>query len=198
MDEKLSFITMTITLFILLNSFAQVPVFMALLTDVESKRQKFIILREMSIALLTLLIFVFFGGNVLKLIGIDHFIIGLAGGLLLILISLNMIFPKATATEGLPKHEPFIVPLAIPCIAGPGSITALMLFTSQKGSLFTSGVLVTAFIPTVMIVLSSAFIKDYLGEKGLQAIEKLGGMLICLIGIQMFANGVVSLVKNSF
>lgn len=198
MKEQMSFLTMVITMFILLNSFAQVPVFIALLSRFSAKKQKYIILREMAIALTTLLIFIFFGPQVLKMIGIDKYVIGIAGGMLLLLIALNMIFPKSEATQGLPAHEPFIVPLAIPCIAGPGSITALMLISSEQGTTIAAAALLVAFIPSVITVLSSAYIKEYLGEKGLQAVERLGGMLICLIGIQMIASGVVDLVKFAF
>ena len=197
-DEKISFLTLVISLFILLNSYAQVPVFCSLLSDFEPKRRRFLIIREMLIALATLLIFIFFGIEVLQIIGITKPVIGLAGGLLLIIIALSMIFPKNNATEGLPKHEPFVVPLAIPGIAGPGAIATVMLFAKTQGILFTSSALFLAWLPSLVVVLSSAYIKEYLGEKGLQAIGRLGGMIIVLIGIQMFSNGVVDLVKDNF
>jgi multiple antibiotic resistance protein len=197
LTEHISFSTLTISIFILLNSYSQIPIFLSLTSQFDAKRQRNIIIREMIFALVILITFTFFGSEALKVIGIKQPIIGMAGGLLLVIISLNMIFPKEN-TDGLPKHEPFIVPLAIPCIAGPGAITSLMVFAKQQGTLFAAGALFLAWIPSTLILLSSSVIKNYLGEKGLQALERLGGMLIVLIGIQMAAIGVIDLIKESF
>lgn len=191
-------ITITIMIFLLLNAYAQIPVFLALLANYDHKRQKAIILREMLIALGVLLLFIFFGNEVLSLIGITEPVIRIAGGLLLVIISLNMIFPKESSTRGLPQHEPFIVPLAIPCIAGPGTMTALMVLAKESGSTVAVIALILAWIPSVIILFASSYIRQYLGDKGIQAIERLGGMLIVLIGVQMFAMGIVGLVKQSF
>ncbi len=198
MQESISFITISISLFLLLNSYAQIPVFLALLSSFDAKRQKIIIFREMIIAFVVLLVFIFFGMGVLKLIGIKAPVIGIGGGLLLIIIALNMIFPKDVKTEGLPAHEPFIVPLAIPCIAGPATMTSVMLFAEQQGAVITTLALFTAWVPSLFVVLSSSYIRNYLGDKGLKAVERLGGMLIILVGIQMLSSGVIDLVKISF
>jgi multiple antibiotic resistance protein len=198
MPESMSFITITISIFLLLNSYAQIPVFLALLANFDAKRQKIIIFREMIIALIVLIIFIFFGMQVLKLIGIKAPVIGIGGGFLLIVIALNMIFPKETKTEGLPAHEPFIVPLAIPCIAGPATMTSVMLFAEQQGALLTTTALFVAWVPSLVVVLASSYIKNYLGDKGLKAVERLGGMLIFLVGIQMLASGTIDLIKISF
>ena len=109
-----------------------------------------------------------------------------------------MIFPKKETTEGVPHHEPLIVPLAIPCIAGPATITTLILFSKKYGIFMSTAALFVAWVPTLLVVLSSAVIRSYLGDKGLQAVERLGGMLICLFGTQMFALGIIELVKNAF
>jgi len=198
LEKETTFWGMIVTLFLVLNSFAQIPVFMALLANFDAKKQKIIIIREMLIALVTLLIFVFFGSKVLGFLQIDHYILSIAGGFLLIIISLNMIFPKKETTEGVPHHEPLIVPLAIPCIAGPATITTLILFSKKYGIFMSTAALFVAWVPTLLVVLSSAVIRSYLGDKGLQAVERLGGMLICLIGTQMFALGIIELVKNAF
>lgn len=197
-NSHVNIVTTTITIFLLLNSYAQIPVFLALLSNFDQKRQRNIILREMLIALGVLLLFIFFGNEVLTLIGISEPIIRIAGGLLLVIISLNMIFPKESSTKGMPQNEPFIVPLAIPCIAGPGTMTALMVLAKESGVGIATTALIAAWIPSLIILLASSYIRNYLGEKGIQAIERLGGMLIVLIGVQMFATGVVGLVKQSF
>ena len=110
-----------------------------------------------------------------------------------------MIFPSAEQqTKGLPRHEPMIVPLAMPGLAGPGSIATVMVFAAQSGSFFTAGAFILAWIPSFLLILASSYIKYLLGEKGLQAVEKLGGMLICLIGINMFTMGILEMVNEYF
>jgi multiple antibiotic resistance protein len=92
-----------------------------------------------------------------------------------------------------------IIPLAIPVITGPGSITTVMLYSHETGSaMFVAGAVVAAWIPSLIILLLGSYIKQVLGEKGLVAVERLGGMLVCLIGIQMLTNGTLSLVKDYF
>ena len=195
--DNMSFMTLVVLVFILLSSYAQIPVFMSLLKHHTPQKQRKIILREMSFALLILLIFIFFGPKVLDIIGIKQPILGITGGGLLIIISLNMIFPKEESPkEGLPKHEPFVVPLAMPCIAGPGTITTLMVLTDKEGFLMASSALVLAWIPSTLLLLAAPSIKRLLGEKGLIAIERLGGMIISLIGIQMAALGILDLIKD--
>jgi len=191
-------IQISISIFFVFNSIGQIPVFIAILAPYEHRRQKTIIVRELLISLLVLLLFTFFGDHILHKIGISKSTIGLAGGLLLFLISLNLIFPKDITTKGLPHHEPLIVPLAIPGLAGPGSIAAVMLYATQSGALITSLALLIAWIPSFILLLAASYIKNYLGDKGVQAVEKLGGMIICLIGIQMVANGIIDLVKENF
>jgi multiple antibiotic resistance protein len=109
-----------------------------------------------------------------------------------------MIFPSHGEEKGT-QHEPMIVPLATPIIAGPGSITAVMLFSSrvQDPSLMT-GIIVGTVIVSCLIALTSSFFKHGLGEKGLIAFERLGGMIVALIAVQMFATGTIELVKTSF
>ena len=119
-----------ISLFFVLNSIGNIPLFLAILAPFELKRQRFIILREFFFAFIILLIFNFFGQEALKAIGISPPVIGIAGGAVLFLIAITMIFPhhdKRKAT----RQEPMIVPLATPITAGPGTITAVMIFSHQ-------------------------------------------------------------------
>ncbi|HRW58991.1 MAG TPA: MarC family protein [Chlamydiales bacterium] len=197
-QQSMSFITTAISLFFVFNSIGQVPVFLALLAPYDHARQKKIIVRELIIALVILLMFIFFGNEILLVLGINQSIIGIAGGLLLVLIALTLIFPKHDDTEGLPKHEPLIVPLAIPGLAGPGTIASVMLFANQAGTLVTAAAFFLAWIPSFILILSASYIKKFLGEKGMQAVERIGGMIICLIGVNMLTKGIVELVKLNF
>lgn len=197
--QNLTFIGIVISLFLILNATGQIPLFVSLLSPFDHKRQKKIIIRELFIALGLLLLFDFFGNEILTLLGISKSIIGIAGGILLFLISLEMIFPKEKSVNGVQNHEPMVIPLAIPAIAGPGSITMVMLYAHELHSDFlVAAAIIVAWIPSLLILLLSSYIKNFLGEKGLMAVEKLGGMIVCLIGIQMFASGVMTLIKENF
>jgi multiple antibiotic resistance protein len=191
-------VTIGVSVFFLFNSIGQLPMFLALLAPYEHKRQKKIITRELIIAGCILFLFAFFGDNILHVLGISRYTVGMAGGLLLVLISLTLIFPKESTTKGLPHHEPMIVPLAMPGLAGPGSIAAVMLYASQYGILATSAGIFLAWIPSLAILLGASYIRNYLGEKGMQAVERLGGMLICLVGVDMLAHGCIQIVKEAF
>ena len=109
-----------------------------------------------------------------------------------------MIFPKHTE-GGLPGHEPFIVPIAIPAMAGPGSITTVMIYAKTfEHAWETSLVILLAIIPSLFFLLLASNIKYLVGEKGLLAFERLGGLLICFIAIQMITSGMINIVKENF
>jgi multiple antibiotic resistance protein len=117
--------------------------------------------------------------------------------MLLFLISLGMIFPKKSGLKA-PEREPFIVPLAIPAIAGPGAITAVMIYGQQASNLAWMIVPIgLAWGCTALVLLASSHIKYFLGQKGLIACERLGGMVICLIAVQMFTKGVWTLFHSA-
>ncbi len=110
-----------------------------------------------------------------------------------------MIFPKkSNETEAL-SQEPMIIPLAIPLITGPGAITTVMLYAHETSSTsLVASAAICAWVPSLLILLAGSFIKKMLGEKGLIAVERLGGMLVSLIGIQMFAGSTLLFVKEYF
>lgn len=191
-------ISMAISLFFVINVLGNIPLYLALIGRYSVKKQRMILIREFAIALLILLAFNFFGAKIFEFLGITHHILGMAGGILLLLISITMIFPSHEGEKG-PKHEPLIVPLATPVIAGPGSITAVMLFSSRVGDpLLMTGIIIGAMVVSCLIALTSSLFKQGLGEKGLIAFERLGGMIVALIAVQMFATGTIDLIKTSF
>ena len=196
----MSFFTAAFSLFIVLNAIGNVPFFIALLSKFNVKKQRRIIFRELLIALFILILFNFFGDAVLSLLGISHPIIGIAGGILLFIIAIGMIFPRNSDKKAeSPRSEPLIVPLAIPIIAGPGAIATVMIFAEQiRGPWMMIGIILAAWIPSTLILLASANIKNLLGQKGLTACQKLGGMLILLISVQMFTSGLMLLLQQAF
>ncbi|MBS3904848.1 MAG: MarC family protein [Simkania sp.] len=193
-----SFSAIAISLFLVLNSIGCIPFFIGLLSNSTPKRQRQIVLREMLIALSILLVFTFFGNEILSLLGISEAIIGIGGGLLLFIIALGMIFPK-TEEPHAPKQEPMIIPLAVPLIAGPGTISAVMVYAEHsQRPILVAAALICAWIVSLAVLLLSSNIKYCLGEKALTAFAKFGGMLLTLISVQMFTQGLISLIKQNF
>lgn len=193
----MSLISAATSLFFVLNSLGNVPFFVGILNGYSAKRQRKIIAREMLIALFILLLFNFFGEEILSVLGINRCVMGIAGGTLLFLISLSMIFPKPKTLK-VPQREPFIFPLALPAVAGPGAITAVMIYSQQVASAIWMVIpIVIAWGCTALVLLASSNIKLFLGQKGLMACERLGGMVISLIAVQMFTQGVLELFNNT-
>ena len=199
-STETGFLTITAAIFFVLNATWQIPLFLGMLAHFDPARQMRIIFRELSIALGILLLFTIGGDMILAMLGISRPIIAVAGGILLFLISLGMIFPKDTPElDAKSKKEPMIIPLAIPIITGPGAITTVMMYAHEtKNVLLVSAAAFTAWVPSLLILLAGSLIKKILGDKGLIAIERLGGMLVCLIGIQMFTSGSFTLVRDYF
>ncbi|MCB1110019.1 MAG: MarC family protein [Chlamydiia bacterium] len=191
-------LSMALALFFVINVLGNIPLYLSLLARYSPAKQRLILLREFGFALVLLLLFNFFGNGIFNVLGINEHILGMAGGILLLLISITMIFPKETKEKG-PQHEPLIVPLATPVIAGPASITTVILYSSRVDNHFLmTSIICGAMIVSCAIALLSSFFKYGLGEKGLMAFERLGGMIVALIAVQMFANGAIELVKTSF
>lgn len=191
-------LSMAISLFFVINILGNIPLYLALLKNYSASKQRLILLREFGFGLIILLLFNFFGSKIFESLGINQHILGMAGGILLLLIAISMIFPSNEKEKG-PQHEPMIVPIATPLIAGPGSITAVMLFSSRLSDpLLMTGIISIAMAISCGIALLSSYIKYALGERGLIAFERLGGMIVALIAVQMFANGAIELVKSNF
>jgi multiple antibiotic resistance protein len=192
-----SVVTIIVTLFVTLNAFGNVPVFIAMLKDFDPIRQRKIITREMIFALLIMVIFSFFGELILDLFDLNIPILRIAGGMLLSLISLSMVFPKPHNAESL-KQEPFLVPLAIPIITGPASISMVMVFSHQiQNQLLMMTAILCAWIPSFIALLLSSFLKRVLGEKLLLAFERLAGLILMFISIQMITTGIKQFIESS-
>lgn len=194
----MTILSAAISLFLVFNVLGNIPFYIAILRQYTPRRQKFILTRELIFSAIILLVFSFFGENVMGAIGITEGTLGISGGIILLLIALTMIFPRHDES-GLPGHEPYIVPIAIPGMAGPGSITAVMLYSNTFESAWATPIIIMgALIPSWILLLLASNIKYLVGEKGLIAFERLGGLLICFIAIQMIASGTIKLVKENF
>jgi MarC family membrane protein len=183
-----------IIIFFVLNPLGNIPVYITTLKHVSAKRRSKIIIREAIFALIILCIFLFAGHNILKTMQISESALGIAGGILLFIIAIRLIFPTYSKQEEEAKtvSEPFLVPLAIPLFAGPGAMTTVMLLSHQHphNTLAVFIALLIAWLISSAILLASSKISNILGARGLAAIERLMGMILTAIAIQMLLSGI--------
>mgnify|MGYP003976625229 CR=1 FL=1 len=190
--------TVFLSLFFVMNPFGDMATFVSVLAPFSHKRQRMIILREMIIAFFVLITFVFFGENVLNYMGITQTTLQLAGGVILFLMAIKMIFPSHNNEIEQSKKEPFIVPLALPVAADPGLIATLIIYSHQMPSNFHLFIAFTcAWAVSLAIYLSSSFIKKFIGDFGTEALTKLGGIILSMVAVQMMTRGVIHILKEA-
>jgi len=190
-------ISAAVVLFFVMDPLGNIPIFLSLLKDIEPKRRWKIISRELLIALVILLIFLFFGQQLLNLLQLESESVNIAGGIILFIIGIRMVFPSRGGVMGDQlEGEPFIVPLAIPLIAGPSALATLMLLVNSDPSNMINWlyVLLIAWILTAVILLSAPIFYKILRKRGLAAIERLMGMILIMIAVQMFVTGIRSIL----
>lgn len=183
--------TIGITLILVMDPLGNIPVFLTILRNYDTRSQIRIILRESLIAFVVLTLFVFFGRYILHGLHITPPALSIAGGVILFIIALRMIFPLEQKPAKEDLEEPLIVPLAVPLTAGPSAIAMVLLFVTRDPHhlwLVFLGVLIASIVFTV-IMLFAPFLMNILGKRGLTAIEKLMGMILTTIAVQMFLSG---------
>jgi multiple antibiotic resistance protein len=193
-------VSAVVTLFLVMDPIGNVPLFLSVLKTVPPERRRRVLLREIGFAYLVLLVFLLGGNAVLRFLGLEHEAVSVAGGIVLFLIALRMIFPGDGSLSGEPLDgEPFIVPLAIPLIAGPSTLATLLLLERADAS-FPGALVVAVTIAWAIsgaILLSSTFLYRVLGRRGLIAMERLMGMLLVMVAVQMLMNGIRTFMGRS-
>lgn len=187
-----------LTLFLIMDPLGNIPLFLALLKDLPPGRQRVVMARELVIALVTLFAFLWGGNYALELLNLRQESVSIAGGIVLFIIGIRMIFPPAEGLFGdIPEGEPFIVPMAIPMIAGPSGMAAVMLLGSQEPGRMGewSLALTIAWSATAVILFSATYLQKWLGTRALTAIERLMGMVIVAISVQMLLDGISSYLR---
>ncbi|WWO96170.1 MAG: YhgN family NAAT transporter [Candidatus Dasytiphilus stammeri] len=187
-------VSVTMLLFLVMDPLGNLPIFMLILKPLENKRRHMIIIREMIIALIIMLVFFLTGEKILTLLNLRTEIVSIAGGIVLFLIALKMIFSseQAAANTYISAGEaPFIVPLAIPLVAGPTVLATLILLSHkyQHRIISMMAALLVAWLATLVILMSSGIFLRILGEKGLNALERLMGLILIMLGSQMILDG---------
>jgi len=195
---EISFASAVVILLLVTDPLGNIPVFVSLLRGVEEKRRARVIVRECLVALAVLLLFAIFGRALLDLFGLSERSLSIAGGLILFLIALHMIFRSGQDIYGeKTSGDPFIVPLAIPAIAGPAAIATVILQVSRAPGRLIEWVAAVAIAMAVMLVtmLFAERISRWFGEQALVAFERLMGLLLTAIAVEMLLSGIEGFVR---
>jgi multiple antibiotic resistance protein len=192
MDSGNSIWSAAVLLFLLMDPIGNIPILLAVLKGIDLKRQRTIIIRELLIALGILVFFIFTGRPLLNFMHLQKEAVTIAGGIILLIIGLRMIFPKPEGVMGqTPGGEPFLVPIAIPMVAGPSVLSMLILMTQggpgNRMSLLLS--LVIAWVMSFLIMLVAPALIKVLKERGLIALERFMGMILVMMAVQMLLDG---------
>jgi multiple antibiotic resistance protein len=192
-------VSASVVIFLVMDPFGNMPVFTAVLSGLDRRRRSIVVVRELLIALFILLGFLLAGNTILDFLGLTQPSLSIAGGILLFIISLRMIFPPPKiAEDNADMQEPFIVPLAVPLIAGPSTITVLLLLSSNQPERLKewSIALLLAWLGTTILLVASPFLLKIIGDRCSRALERLMGMILVILATQMLLNGIRSFVTS--
>lgn len=196
--QEMTLVSAAVLLVLVMDPLGNVPVFLAALKHVAPERQQRVILREMCFALLILVLFLFLGGRLLNLLGLSQQSLGVAGGVILMLIALRMIFPsREQSLQEEVVAEPFIVPMAIPYVAGPSAMATVILLMSREPARWVEwlGAVGLAWAVCLPVMLLAAPLRRWLGERGLVAVERLMGLVLVTIAVEMLMTGVAEFLR---
>lgn len=189
-------ISATVLLFLIMDPIGNLPIFMSILKDIEPRRRQIIIIREMFISLFIMLGFLFVGDHILTFLNLHTETVSISGGVVLFLIAIKMLFPSQSGDNSgfADGTEPFLVPLAIPLVAGPSVLATLLLLSHQyphRIDLLIFSLSIAWGLSMLVLMLSNLFSR-LLGDKGIGALERLMGLLLVMISTQMLLDGIRS------
>ena len=189
------FLTVAITLFLVMDPMGNIPVFLSILERVPEARRRPIIVREMLLALAVIVLFVLLGNKLMGLLGLRQESVSIGGAIILFMIAARMVFPSHTlANPDDMDGEPFLVPLAVPLVAGPSLLALLMLFATESpgGLPALLGAAGLAWGASFVVLFSSNILHRVLGKRGLIAMERLMGMILVALSVQLFLDGLAT------
>lgn len=193
-----TFASATILLLLITDPFGNIPIFAAALKNVAPERRSRVIVREILIAFVVLLTFMFAGDRFLRIMNLSDLSLQMAGGVVLFLIALRMIFPPPAGETAELVGEPLIVPLAIPAVAGPSAMATVMLLVSQQPERrleWIAALTVTMLVGAVVLLLAGR-IQRLLGDRVVVAIERLMGLILVAVSVEMMLRGVKLFVSQ--
>jgi MarC family membrane protein len=194
-----SFFQTFILLLLVTDPFGNVPLFVTALNPVAPARRPRIVIRECAIAFLLLLLFMFFGRHFLSALNLTEVSLRIGGSVILLLIAIRMVFPHPDGVLGHSEHgEPFIVPLAIPALAGPSALATVLLFssTSAQEVMVHVGALAAVGLVWLAVFLSAERLQKALGPQVMTAFERLMGLILTAMSVEMLLGGVREFVKT--
>jgi MarC family membrane protein len=194
-------VSTVILLAFVIDPFGNVPVVNAMLAGFPPARRRLIVLRECAIAFVILLGFMLGGKQVLDVMHLTESSLSIAGGVILFMISIRMVFAHPEGVFGGPARtggEPLIVPLAVPLIAGPSALATVMLMaTREPGHLgmFVAALTLTMLFATIVLAAGDR-LQQWLGERAMQAIERLMGLVLTAMAVEMLLSGIRTFVEG--
>jgi MarC family membrane protein len=194
----MTLLSAAVLLFFVMDPLGNVPLFLAALRHVDPARSRTVIVRELVIALVVMVVFLFLGRPVLELLHVSPAALTAGGGFILLLIALRMIFPSSEhSLREEANEEPFVVPLAVPYTAGPGLLATELLFMTREPNRWPVwlGAVGLAWLASAVILYYSSGLRTLLGDRGLIAVERLMGMLLVVVGVEMLMAGVAQYIR---
>lgn len=191
-----NFYGITLTLFLVIDALGNIPVYLALLKPFDKKKRLLISIRELLFALIIMVIFHYLGEILLKELHVSGSTVQIAGGTILFLIAMRLIFAQEERASQWGEQPPFIFPIATPIIAGPSVLAAIMIFAQDKGSdLVILGAIFFSWLFSSFVLLLAKPIRKLLTDKGLLAFQRLIGLIVAIIAVELFLEGVKELVR---
>ena len=188
-----SFVSALILLLLVLDPLGSLPIFIPILREVPRERRARVALREVSLAFCVLLAFMFFGETFLRVMHLSERSLEVAGGVILLMVAIRMIFSsQGESVYGVaPGREPFIFPLAVPLLAGPSAMATVLLLASRQPDRITEwlGALTAAMAVSGIVLLAADRIRKLLGHSMVSALEKLMGLVLTAIAVEMILAG---------
>lgn len=189
----MSVLSAAVLLFLVMDPLGNVPLFLAALRHVDPARHRLIIMRELVIALGLMIVFLFSGRYLLEILQVSPAALTAAGGVILLLIALRMIFPASERSlQESVRDEPFVVPLAIPYTAGPSVLATELLLMSQEPERWPAwlAAVCLAWVAAAAILFLASDLRKVLGDRGLTALERLMGMVLVIVAVEMLMTGI--------
>jgi len=184
--------SVAVTLFLIMDPFGNIPIFLPILERLPKERRRKVLVRELVLALIIIILFILGGKYVMSILGLRAESVSIAGGIILFLIAIRMVFPKRESDTSLDiDGEPLLVPIAVPLIAGPSMLAFLLLYSSADAERLFELLLaaLAAWSASFVVLLSSTFLAGFLTKRGLAAVERLMGMILVVLAVQLFLDG---------
>lgn len=195
--KELDLFQIVTALFIILNPIGNLPAILALIKVYSFAQQRWIMIRESLFAMGLALVFLLVGEYVLDFLGIADYTLRIAGGFLLLFVGLSLIFPgveEETGTASL-ERQPYFVPIATPLIAGPGTLTSIMIFSETESMSMMVGAILLAFTGVLIVLVSGPYLLRIFGKRGLVVLEQIMGIVLMMLGTELIVAGTAIYIK---